>query len=156
MGVQRDGEIETAPNAIQPSPIREIAGETPRPGRFQAQALCRLRRCERLAECPMEVLDDSSVPVRDSRCVDHKRIIAYEMGVSAFVVYIRLLSGEPLVVLEVSQFTVWGVGTEESSCSPTQRGTPPSTHVVSASSTAGWWNALRGMPHAADLLASRE
>ena len=64
MGVQRDGEIETAPNAIQPSPIREIAGETPRPGRFQAQALRRLHRCERLAECPMEVLDAGGLKAR--------------------------------------------------------------------------------------------
>ena len=86
MGVQRDREIETPPDAIQPSPVRQIAGEAPCPGRVQVQALRRLRRRERLVERPMEVLDDSSILTRDPRHFYHTLILAYIMGVLSLVI----------------------------------------------------------------------
>ena len=77
MGVQRDRQIDTAPNAIQPSPVSEIAGEAPRPGRVQVQAPRRLRRRERLAESPMEILDDPPILARNPRRFYHEIIMAH-------------------------------------------------------------------------------
>ena len=87
MGVQRDRQIDTAPNAIEPSPVSEIAGEASRPGRVQIQAPRRLRRRERLAEGPMEFLDDPPILTRNPRYIYHKLIIARTMGVFSLQIY---------------------------------------------------------------------
>ena len=87
MGVQRDREIETGSDAIEPSPVREVTGEAPRPGRVQIQALRRLRCRERLAEGAMEFLHDPPILTRNPRYIYHKLIIARTMGVFSLQIY---------------------------------------------------------------------
>lgn len=87
MGAQRDREIDTASDAIQPSPVSKIASETPSPGQIQAQVLRRLRRCEWLTERPMEFLDDPPILSRNPRYLYDELILAHLAGLLALLIY---------------------------------------------------------------------